>query len=256
MTPSKQYPAWLVIAIFVSLSCQKEIVRDRVYEPDYALEFDGATTFVEISMMREQQPAQLTVEVMINLDDLSLGSIPIIAQSDLDQWNRAEGFIVKYEELRLYWCLASATRTADAVGASVALQPKRWYHIACTFDGRIARVFLDGKLLVEEPRKPFIDYGDRGFSIGRGRHTAFGGDLFFKGQMDEIRLWDHARTETQILTHRHRPLVGDESGLIGYWNFNGRAEYFDPAEDRSPSRNHGQVAGKIRLVRSTAFSGQ
>lgn len=39
----------------------------------------------------------------------------------------------------------------------------------------------------------------------------------FIGQMDEIRLWDTAVSETQIRTNMCRKLSGDEYGLIGYW---------------------------------------
>lgn len=256
MRPSAQYLVSLGFAACVSLSCQKEIVRERVVETDYALQFDGATTAVEIPMIREQQPTQLTVETMVKFDDLGGESIPIISHSGLDQWNRAEGFGLKYEAKNVYWTLASSSRAAESFFARVDLLPGTWYQISCTFDGRIGRIYLDGKLLVESSRKPFIAYGDRGMTLGKGYHSEFGGELSFRGQMDEVRIWDHARTQQQIMAGLFRTLTGNETGLVGYWNFNGRAEFLDPAEDRSPYRNHGQVSGKLRLIRSTGLTEQ
>lgn len=42
---------------------------------------------------------------------------------------------------------------------------------------------------------------------------------FFKGIISEIRLWNTARTSEQLFENRYRPLIAQESGLIGYWKF-------------------------------------
>jgi hypothetical protein len=41
----------------------------------------------------------------------------------------------------------------------------------------------------------------------------------FNGDFDELRVWNVARTATQIRDNYNRTLVGDESGLVGYWKF-------------------------------------
>jgi len=40
---------------------------------------------------------------------------------------------------------------------------------------------------------------------------------YFNGQADEIRLWNTARTQTEIQANMGRALIGDEVGLLGYW---------------------------------------
>ena len=42
---------------------------------------------------------------------------------------------------------------------------------------------------------------------------------YFKGTMDEVRVWNVARTAAQIQGAMKTRLVGNEAGLVGYWRF-------------------------------------
>lgn len=42
----------------------------------------------------------------------------------------------------------------------------------------------------------------------------------FNGTFDEFRLWNDVRTESEINTYMSKELTGNESNLVGYWNFN------------------------------------
>jgi hypothetical protein len=244
----------LALSILLAWSCAKEIVKTQTPDLNYALMLDGATTSVTIPKAPSQRPAELTLEMMVLFDDVRARSSPLVAEANIDQWSGANGFTLKVEEGRVHWRLATATTTAHAFTPSFRPEPGRWYHFASTFDGQVARVFVDGSLIFEDQKKLSIHYGSKGFWIGRARNSYAGGNIFFKGQIDEVRLWDHARTADQISSSRKRTLQGNEPGLIGYWNFDGEVDEFDPAKDRSPSHNNGRVSGRVRLVRSSAFA--
>jgi len=42
-------------------------------------------------------------------------------------------------------------------------------------------------------------------------------DFHFDGDLDEVRIWDVVRSETEIQANLHRRLRGDEPGLVGYF---------------------------------------
>jgi len=42
---------------------------------------------------------------------------------------------------------------------------------------------------------------------------------FFRGMMDEVRIWNTARSGAEILANKNTRLVGTESGLVNYWRF-------------------------------------
>jgi hypothetical protein len=39
----------------------------------------------------------------------------------------------------------------------------------------------------------------------------------FLGLIDEVRVWNTARTQAQIQANMNRTLTGNEPGLVGYW---------------------------------------
>lgn len=45
--------------------------------------------------------------------------------------------------------------------------------------------------------------------------------LFYDGMLDELRIWSRVLTQSEILTNFESSLVGNESGLELYYNFNG-----------------------------------
>ena len=56
------------------------------------------------------------------------------------------------------------------------------------------------------------------FTIGASRSgTAY--SAFLGGQLDEVRIWNRLRSASQIRADMFRPLVGSETGLVGYWTF-------------------------------------
>ncbi len=115
-------------------------------------------------------------------------------------------------------------------------------HIAIVDTGSALRVYRDGQQVgtanVTWNVHP-TNASRPTMQIGRGLHS--GGSRYFQGWMDEFRIWNVARTQTQIQETMKVELLGDESGLVGYWNFNegtGTTAY-----DNSPNKRHGKVVG-------------
>ena len=75
-------------------------------------------------------------------------------------------------------------------------------------------------------------------------------DQFWKGIIDEVRLWDQARTDIQIQQYMYREMSGIEPGLIGYWQLNEGVG--DTAFDKSPYCHHGILQGEATWSDSSA----
>ena len=67
----------------------------------------------------------------------------------------------------------------------------------------------------------------------------------FIGQIDEVRIWNIARTEAEISTDMNKQLNGDEPGLVGYWKFDEETE--GKIADTSPNKNDGKRIGNAKL---------
>jgi hypothetical protein len=50
---------------------------------------------------------------------------------------------------------------------------------------------------------------------------------YYEGIMDEVRVWNIARSETEIQSSMNTPLTGSESGLVAYYDFEEGVEFAD-----------------------------
>lgn len=93
-----------------------------------------------------------------------------------------------------------------------------WHHWACVFEfdsvsytGK-RTIYRDGVMVAtdQEPVRPYQGSGK--FYLGRSPW-----DSYFEGEVDEIRVWNVARSTTQIRTNKNISLQGEEKGLVAYY---------------------------------------
>jgi hypothetical protein len=89
----------------------------------------------------------------------------------------------------------------------------RWTHVALVKDAELFRVYLDGVETVTTPAPNRVNISTNSYWIGRV-------DNYFSGSIDEVRFWNDARTETEINALMNVPAVGNEAGLVAYYDFN------------------------------------
>lgn len=64
---------------------------------------------------------------------------------------------------------------------------------------------------------------------------------YYAGIIDDVRIWNTARTQTEIQANMYKELIGNESGLVGYWKFNEGTGTI--ALDSTPNGNDGTIVG-------------
>jgi hypothetical protein len=100
---------------------------------------------------------------------------------------------------------------------TVAIPWGEWHHVATTFDGSFSRLYVDGKLDVEvqvnaTPRSDSIQH----FAIGTAMDSMGVPGGFFAGAIDEVRVWNHARSEAEIAESMKTTVLAGE-GLVARW---------------------------------------
>ena len=93
-----------------------------------------------------------------------------------------------------------------------------WTHLTGTYDGSMARLYVNGQLVNESAFTSNIGEGTTGLYIGGN----WGG--YFHGLIDEIRLWNIARTQQEIQDGMTTPPDPQTAGLAGYWPLDGPDE--------------------------------
>ncbi len=101
-----------------------------------------------------------------------------------------------------------------------------WHHAAATYDGTTWRLYLDGALQTTLPLSgSFIPRYDstQWAAIGSASNSTGGVGTqtrgFFDGRIDEVRIWNYARSQAQISAGINQE-ISSASGLLGRWGFN------------------------------------
>ncbi|NPD44951.1 LamG domain-containing protein, partial [Lentimicrobium sp. S6] len=122
-----------------------------------------------------------------------------------------------------------------------------WTHVAIIADGSGSKLYINGIL---DDTGGVADFYFNTFRFG-GQFTA-GYYEGIDGMMDEVRLWNVVRTESEIRENMYQSLVGDESGLVAYFNLDNT--YGAVAQSYPAEANDGSIGGGVTWLSSTAFN--
>jgi len=137
----------------------------------------------------------------------------------------------------------------DSIRWTTSVIDNQWHHAVLVKNGNTAHLYVDG-LLKDSGTRTWGEISDTEFLIG-ARETTGG---YFKGFIDEPKVYDYARTAAQVKTdyirgagaHGGSAVLGAEDtsylndGLVGYWKLE---ETSTPAIDSSGNGNSGTWTG-------------
>lgn len=190
----------------------------------YALQFDGVDDFAAIVDSGQfDLLSKLTVEAWIKPLSLSssgqyLGNWDIVYGSTTEP-SDFDWFSVRWGLHRLsspldntMWGFDVCPDYCLGLGSGRGrLQPGRWDHLAGTYDGSQLAIYQNGKLIGTVGQSQPAGLQDVNFIV------LGAGYMPFHGVIDEVRIWNVARSQAEIQADLHRTLTGSEPGLIGYW---------------------------------------
>jgi len=188
-----------------------------------ALRCNGSNAFIETPHSAGLDAEQLTVEAWICLDALPGGadSRRWIVNKNANEWIEGHyGLIVHGGRVGAYLNIGGGKENHySAMSKDAGLTVKRWHHLAMTYDGASLRVFLDGRPTASTKIGKKRKSGRSTVAIGRRQD----GYNYFKGAIDEVRIYSLALPADAIRAHHDKPAaVADPKqvkGLAGYWSF-------------------------------------
>jgi hypothetical protein len=102
---------------------------------------------------------------------------------------------------------------SDGITSSSTIQAGEWTHVAITHDGSNQNIYLNGELDDSNNGDPPGTSGGQFLLAANDARNQF----FFDGQLDELRVWDSSRTQSEIRRNYDNELAGSETDLEGYW---------------------------------------
>jgi photosystem II stability/assembly factor-like uncharacterized protein/fibronectin type 3 domain-containing protein/sugar lactone lactonase YvrE len=119
-----------------------------------------------------------------------------------------------------------------------------WVHVAGTYDGVNARLFVNGVEATNVPATFSIGVGSTGFYVGGTVNDNM------RGLIDEVRLWNIVRSPAEIAGTMNNSLTGSEPGLAGYWPMESSSV---PATDWTADLTANSNDLQVRGARVVAF---
>ena len=221
---------------------------------DTALDLDGKSSYVEIvdSETLNNITEQLTVSVWIRPTSNPNRYTAILSKTDawVDRIMH-RSFILNYKEGGSIQFAASPVGEGEAslYSPNGIIKHNIWTHIAGVIDAEknYMKLFING---IEVSNRDFkwkesIYRSQLPLRIGWS-HENRTAQSPFVGQIDDVRIWNIARTDADIRSDMITPLNGDEPGLVGYWEFNKVTDGI--ISDISPNRNDGRLIGNSELT--------
>ena len=135
-----------------------------------------------------------------------------------------------------------------------------WTHIAVVRSGTSASMFVNNSRVTMLVSSVWSDAWTVSTVYATPSSFHFGGygaSQYYSGEIDEVKIWDEARTLTQIVTDMHAPPNLTSASLLAYWDFNDGAG--NPAISRAQrsdsNYNISPTSGQYVSVASTTTSG-
>ncbi len=209
---------------------------------NYALKFNGSHDFIQFTTKFPfHEPGDITIEFWFQ--PFIQTRMPIIYGAyDINQELYSNRYNIFYDngsqriinEYRDSTPKNPSNTNLHNLGYTSQITTGEWSHIAIARSGNVYRVYTNGILETEvtdlSPNLPT--------SLGWSLSTNW---MAIDGLLDELRIYNKARSATEIQFDMFKALVGNEPALVGYWDFNegsGNIIY-----DKTASAVNGKLGG-------------
>lgn len=215
----------------------EQVEAEHISPHGYALSFDGADDFLEVPDSEILDVGdEFTVEVWLKVGE-AVGERAILSKEV--PWKSGYTLIVEGMEGKDGFCnltfgVGDGTRFRNLKVPGI-LKKGKWAHVTAVWDKGQVSLMLNGEIvgrsILPKPAPARVPLMIGKGSADLGRHTS--------GEIGEIRIWNVARSQSQIRSYRMQTLTGKEAGLVACWTFNEGSGQV--AHDISANGNHARL---------------
>jgi len=216
------YSAEIGIAVSVTMNAGTSFVADRNNNPNSALHINNNGANATIPNLPYGNSAR-SFSFWVKLDEHNAGGYNFVYSYGYGSANSAYGTSVSANNtVQFAW--GNDHTAADATPIGV------WKHVVVTYDGTLSKIYSNGILVGTNTKAWNTQNSANVFKFGTGA----GGEKWFKGAIDDFKIYNRAITETEVKT-----IYNTENGIIAKWNFD---------------NSYTDVTGNISLPSNTATS--
>jgi len=181
-----------------------------------ALKFDGIDDYVTVPHNNLFNSDKITIELWLKWEASTNDAVQFLISKDLGVMEihlGGSGFVRFIPTTYVY---------LDAPSESIPLN--EWVHLTCLYDpgNSFGQIYINGQAVSTtnngaNPKSTPLVNTTTVLDIGRRRAEEY----YYKGEIDELRIWNTIRTAQEIQTDMQRATPdGFYDSIVGYWQFN------------------------------------
>ena len=161
-------------------------------------------------------------KIVFDQEDAIVAIASAMLTNDLDPNNnkgaRLTDFDANFEAIAdfTFWGIRQGTQE-KFIETTDVFPENQWVHVAATVDDSgNGKIYWNGELKAEGVVNVPTTMSRDNRYIGKSNWDH---DDHFRGKIDEVRIWNKARNQEEILQKLQTKLQGNETDLVGYWTF-------------------------------------
>ena len=186
-----------------------------------ALQFDGMNDYLQSTM--NVNPNEGTWEAWVKKENWQTQNDEHLFGNGIHFSDSNSFYLSLHPGVGLHARHGGVNQAGNTYAASTEMfswTPSSWHHIAFTWKDTANTVKLE--LIVDGVKKASSFSSvqinlDSTFYVGGSGNPL---NALFKGTLDEVRVWNYAKTAEQITSTMHSCTLPDQQGLLTYWNMN------------------------------------
>jgi gliding motility-associated-like protein len=222
-----------------------------------AMHFNGTNQYINLGNVYDDLTLPLTITAWVNMDPTFTGIAGIFTSQDNSPTYNGVQLVITHNAFFIDYGDGTGENDPNrrrGKSSSTGDLRGRWVHVTGVIRGA-----TDMDLYVNGIN---IGGSNEGFS-NLPMNSNFPGDVAkigfwrsnginfpFKGDIDEVTIWNRSLTQTEVRANMCKKLQGNETGLIGYWGFNETSG--TAIADKSSKGYHGTMVNSPTSVYSGA----
>ncbi|HAW18598.1 MAG TPA: hypothetical protein DCX14_00300 [Flavobacteriales bacterium] len=202
------------INYYLSLAALSLLFVSGALHAQNALQFDGANDYVQTTFDGVLGSTNRTFEAWVNLSSSATGNNAVIDYGQNAVGSRNTFMINSNNGLSFI----SGGTNANIGTASNIVTANQWTHVAFVLDSGTGYLYLNGTQ-VGTGSLTSVNTPTTGTDLRIGQRVS-GGNIPFEGAIDEVRVWDYARTAAEISANMGAEFCELDSHLVAYHKFN------------------------------------
>lgn len=199
---------------FVSLATFLSMLLPSTLQSQNALNFDGTNDFVQTTYGGILGSANRTFEAWVYVSPGATANTAILDYG-LNAVGSRNTFLVNPNNQLAF---ISGGTNANISSSLNAVTRGQWIHVAFVLNNGTGFLYVDG-IQVGTGSLTTVNTPSGNANLRIGQRVA-GGSIPFEGAIDEVRVWNYARTLTEIQNDMNAEFCTIPTGLMAYYQFN------------------------------------